>query len=176
LEQTTQDRDLSFRTLDGSDLVAVQRLVRGCPPLTLHTPYTYSVMLGRSSGLCIGALLADRLVGVALAIPGSGGRAFLWQLGVLRPQRGRGLGVSLLRNLWDTARGAGMGSLETTIDPRNTASLSTFRRFALEADLDLHRAGELIVRDAEGREVEREVEYRLQPRRGGSAPTPASAP
>lgn len=78
--------------------------------------------------------------------------------------------MALLRNLWDTARGAGMGSLETTIDPRNTASLSTFRRFALEAALDLDRVGELIVKDAEGREVDREVEYRLHPHPGRLMP------
>jgi diaminobutyrate acetyltransferase len=174
LEQTAQERGFGLRSLDGADLVAVQRLVRDCPPLTLHTPYTYSVMLARSSDLCIGAFLEDRLAGVALAIPTPGACAFVWQLGVLRMERGRGLGLALLRQLWEAARGAGMGALETTIDARNTASISTFRRFALDADLDLERHGDLIVKDAEGREVERESEYRLRPHRRGSAPNRAS--
>ncbi|HKB51238.1 MAG TPA: GNAT family N-acetyltransferase [Solirubrobacterales bacterium] len=142
----------------------MQRLVVECPPLTLHTPYTYWVILSRSARLCIGAFEGKDLIGMALSIPTLERRAFVWQIGVCPPFRGRHVGHGLLERAWQAAGQAGLRSLETTIGKENEASVATFSSFACANGLDFRAVAEAIPRDANGSTVEPEIEYRLCPR------------
>jgi L-2,4-diaminobutyric acid acetyltransferase len=134
-----------------------------CPPLTLHTPYTYWVMLSRSAGLCVGAFERENLVGMALAIPTLERRAFVWQIGV-RPQfRGLHVGRHLLERIWQAAEQAGLDSLETTIGRNNEASAATFSGFARANDLDFRAVADVTSRDPNGSTHDQEIEYRVDP-------------
>jgi L-2,4-diaminobutyric acid acetyltransferase len=156
--------ELTYRKLGEQDCAEVQGVVVDCPPLTLHTPYTYWVILSRSAELCIGAFEREDLVGMALAIPTLERRAFVWQIGV-RPQfRGLHIGRHLLERIWQAAEQAGLGSLETTIGADNEASAAAFSGFARANDLDFRAIADATSRDANGSTVDREVEYRLDPR------------
>lgn len=154
-------RKLTYGELSPELAEATQRLVANCPPLVLHTPFTYWVILSRSQHLSIGAFDCDSLVGAVLAIPSLSGAAFVWQIGVHQELRGQRIAGALLERCWKAARTAGLKALEVTIDPKNEASLSTFTAFAEVNNLTLEMGAEIEVRDGSGNLVEREIEYRL---------------
>ena len=163
MDQTPSNHDLKYRTLDIQDSVDLQCAVVDCPPLTLHTPYTYWVILSRSSELCIGAWQQDEFVGFAMAIPTLRNRVFVWQIGVRPAFRGRQIGQSLLERVWLAAEQSGFSSLETSVAPNNQASTATFASFAKSHGFGFEVAGETVCRDPAGDIVEREIEYLLKP-------------
>jgi L-2,4-diaminobutyric acid acetyltransferase len=153
---------LSIRALAADDLVGVQGLIRACPPLQLHTPYTYWVILDKYGSHCAGIFDGENAVGLVLAIPVPEQRLFVWQIGVLPRLRGDGLSGRLLRHIWRAATREGMTSLETTIAEDNPASRSAFEAFAQAEGLNLRPSGAVTVRDADGVAVDDEIVYRLE--------------
>jgi diaminobutyrate acetyltransferase len=151
---------LTIRALDVGDAADVQETVVACAPLTLHTPYTYWVILAHGSGLSVGAWEESRLAAVALAIPFGADRAFVWQIGVRPELRRGGLSQRLLERVWDAAKGQGLASLEATVAADNQASMAAFSRFADSQSLGL-RGDEVAVRDADGSVADREIHIRL---------------
>lgn len=154
-------QSLSLRALGPDDAAAVQQAVIACPPLTLHTPYTYWVMLGAQRGMCVGAYAEDELAAFALSLHLGPERLFVWQIGVLPAHRGRNLGVRLLGDLWGRARQRGIDRVETTIAPDNVASRLAFERFAITHGLVMRRLGDALCSDADGLVAEAENWFRL---------------
>lgn len=154
--------ELTYQRVSVDSSEAIQGLVSDCPPLTLHTPFTYWVILSRSSELCIGAFADGDLAGVVLTIPSLTGAAFVWQIGVGQEFRRQKVAHALLDRSWRAAKGAGLEAIEATIDPENKASTSMFKNFAEVNGLKLEAAGDVEIRDASGSLIERETEYRLR--------------
>jgi L-2,4-diaminobutyric acid acetyltransferase len=154
--------ELIYQRVSADSSEAIQGLVADCPPLTLHTPFTYWVILSRSSELCIGAFADGDLVGFVLTIPSLTGGAFVWQIGVSQKFRRQKIAHALLDRSWRAAKGVGLEAIEVTIDPRNKASTSMFKDFAEVNGLKLGATGDVEIRDASGSLIERENEYRLR--------------
>lgn len=163
--KSPSSQNLTFRPLGVADVVDLQQAVRDCPPLTLHTPYTYWVALSKASGLCIGAWREDELAGFVVAMPTTRSRLFVWQIGVRSSFRGRQVGQVMLRKAWQAAEKLGLDSLETSIEPSNKASAATFASFAKAENLSFNAIGTASIRDPAGKVAEREIEYLLQPGR-----------
>lgn len=163
MEQAHPEQDLDLRTLSVADAVDLQKAVIACPPLTLHTPYTYWVILSRSPDLCFGAWAGGELAAFSLAVPTFRRHAFIWQIGVLPELRGQRLGQHLLDRVWHVARESGLTAMEATIAVDNESSIATFRVFAETHELGFQECGEIVSRDAVGAEAEREIEYLLRP-------------
>jgi len=152
---------LNYRKLEARDSAAVQRVVLDCPPLTLHTPYTYWVILSRSADLCVGAFEDGDLIAMALTIPTLNGRAFVWQIAVRAQFRGRRISHHLLEQVWQAAKHAGLDSLEATIGSDNKASAAAFSAFAESKGLALQAVGNATPCDADSSVVDPEIEYRI---------------
>lgn len=161
--------ELTYQRVMVDSSEAIQALVADCPPLTLHTPFTYWVILSRSPDLCIGAFADGDLVGVVLTIPSLARAAFVWQIGVRQEFRGQKVAHALLDRSWQAAKCVGLKGIEVTIDPQNKASTSMFKKFAEVNDLKMEVAGDVEIRDGSGSLIERETEYRLRRRRRPTA-------
>jgi L-2,4-diaminobutyric acid acetyltransferase len=161
LDRTSSSHGLTYRELELPDAVELQRAVIDCSPLSLHTPYTYWVILTAGSGFCFGAWERTRLAAFALAIPLGQDRIFVWQLGVRPEFRGCQISHELLDRIWRTAMAAGLRSLETTIAPDNHASTAAFSSFADSHDLDFEADGDTTCQGPDGTIVDREVRFRL---------------
>ena len=154
---------MTLRPLDLSDAVEIQRAVLDCPPLTLHTPYTYWVILTAGSGLCFGSWDDGQLAGFLLVVPSRDDSAFAWQIGV-RPQfRRRGVSQTLLASAWQAARKAGFQSMDVTITASNSESFDAFASFADAHGLNLREAGEATCQGPDGSITDNEILFRLAP-------------
>lgn len=152
--------DLTITSLTAENSVAVQRLVRECAPLTLHTPYSYWVMLTYGGNLSRAVWQDGRLAACALVVPAGTTVAFVWQLGVAPQYRGKGLAGAVLRAVWDE-RAEWVAHLETTIAPDNHKSYASFAGLARARGLELREVAAIGVAGPDGSMVERETHYRL---------------
>lgn len=141
-----------IRKLAVSDSPDVQSLVADCPPLDVHTPYTYWTILSREPSFCFGSWKDDELVGAVLAIP-SGESVFVWQVGVRAASRGEGIARALLDGLLTAASQRSFTALEATVGPANAASRKLFRAFADAHSFELCESDEFAVEDANGQSV-----------------------
>ena len=137
---------VSIRPVTGSDAELLRALAAACPPLDVHTPYTYWVLTRMFPGSCFIAFSGDTPVGFVTSVVADG-KAFLWQVGVLPAARGRGLSAALINAVSDHARTSGITAVETTVAPGNAASLAAFRSYAAGNGLVFDQVGSMVVRD-----------------------------
>lgn len=155
--------ETTLRSCSVADVEGIVQFVESCPPLDLHTPFTYWVTLRYWGRHCFVATMADRIVGYASAIGSGGGDdvLYLWQIGVASELRGRGLAQRLIESVADVGRESGFQVLQVSIAPDNEASLRAFRRFAASRERSLDPAGEVSFCDPRGKPVHEDV-YALE--------------
>lgn len=57
-------------------------------------------------------------------------RVLLWQMGLLEDYRGRGLSELLIDTVVQWARSENLTTVETSVDPKNTSSLASFKSYS----------------------------------------------
>ena len=145
--------ELSVRQVTSEDSELLLCLARACPPLDVHTPYTYWVIshLFADTSFVLVDGAHGRIAGYVTGVPGGDGETILcWQVGVLPEYRGWGGSNLLFGAVAQRAIELGLIRLETTISPVNEASraaLASFvRRSGWEAevvrDIDVPERGE----------------------------------
>ncbi len=124
--------NLTIRPMRTEDVAAVQAFVSTCPPLGVHTAFTYWVLSQYSSTFSFVAESDGRLCGLltALATDRLDPGLYLWQLGVSEELRGQGVAGRLLSQLAQAMPPAGVTSFDVSISPENEASRRTFQGFA----------------------------------------------
>lgn len=127
---------LTFRQPTHRDGAAMWRLVKASGALDENSAYAYLMMGEWFSDTCVVAEEhhhdgSRRVVGFVIGFvpPNQPDTAFVWQVGVDRNQRGRGLGKRLIEQFIDRAP-AGVRFLEATVTPSNAASEALFRASA----------------------------------------------
>jgi L-2,4-diaminobutyric acid acetyltransferase len=123
-----------IRASSEADVAAVQNFVADCPPLTVHTEFTYWVLLRYWGDYCLIAEQDDEITGVLLAI-GAGSAddlIYLWQVGVTPALRGTGLAQGMLCEFAARASRSGRTRVQVSVADDNRASHGLFARFAEE--------------------------------------------
>jgi len=146
----------TIRRVMPSDGGLLRDLVLACPPLDVHTPYTYWVQSAYFSSQCFIAERAGEPVGFLTSV-GSGSRILLWQIGVLPEARSQGIALDLVRAMVSWARSHGADSFDVSIAPDNAASLALFERCAADVNGRLERRSAIDLRDSRDPDF-REVE------------------
>lgn len=122
-----------------ADGVAVHRLVREGGGLEPNTGYAYVLLCDHFASTTTLAVDAEdgALLGFvgAYLVPERPDTAFVWQVGVARRARGRGVASRLLDALLARDACRGVRFLEATVAPSNAASRRLFESFA-----ERHRA------------------------------------
>lgn len=153
---------IAVRPVGEADAALLLSLAYRCPPLDVHTPYTYWVLSHMFRDGCFVALAGDSPVGFATSVI-EGGRALLWQVGVLKSHQGRGISYSLIDSVATHARNRDCTKLELSISPENTRSLDAFRSFARRNSLQLERVGDVdLINEFDPSFREYEVLYALK--------------
>ena len=129
--QSVTTSEYHFRSPQPSDGSQVFRLVQRCKPLDENSMYCNLLQCSHFSDTSIVAEVAGEMVGFisGYRLPQQANTLFIWQVAVDSRQRGKGLASQMLEQL--VRRMGGVTYLHTTITADNTASWSTFRRFAL---------------------------------------------
>ncbi len=121
-----QNSAFSVRTVTEADHALLHRLAEACPPLDVHTPYTYWVLCTRFPETCFVLLHDGEPAGFLTAVR-SARELFIWQIGLLPAWRGQGLSQLLIHSAVSAARQG--EAIRVTIAPDNLASLGAFQGY-----------------------------------------------
>ena len=143
---TATANDTVIRTVTPADAQLLHTLAVACPPLSVHTPYTYWVQAFYFHEQCFVAERGDEPIGFLTSITG-GGRVLLWQIGVLSEHRHQEVAQRLIAAVAGWARQRGYDAIDVSIDPANQASRRAFWHFAQRTGGALEPIGALDLRD-----------------------------
>ncbi len=122
---------ITFRHVKEGDAALLRHLALNCPPLDVHTPYTYWInacFFGTYSFL---AYDMKKPIGYIMCLP-KDDLLFVWQIGLLDEYRGKKLSYSLIKLAFENAENCGIKKMAVTIAPDNLASYNAFKNYCVE--------------------------------------------
>jgi len=125
---------VKIRACNEHDADAIHAFVGTGPPLTLHTPFTYWVILRYWGSVCFVAEDNDQIVGLITSVGAveSADLLYVWQIGVDGDRRGKRLAQGLLDCLQAEAHTRGYLRFQVSIASDNGVSFNLFERAARE--------------------------------------------
>jgi len=95
--------EFMIRPVQESDAALLRHLAKSCPPLDVHTPYTYWVIAALYGEYCFLAYeKGGSPIGYVTCVK-TDDSLFIWQIGILEAYRGRGLSRLLLDKVFKKA-------------------------------------------------------------------------
>ncbi|MFZ2634044.1 MAG: diaminobutyrate acetyltransferase [Desulfosalsimonadaceae bacterium] len=125
-----------FRNPKIQDGQYLWELAKASKTLDVNSPYHYLIMCRHFGKTCLTAEKQGRVIGFVTAYipPDSVDTVFVWQVAVDEKERGQGLGLHLLINIFKNAKAFSVRNLDATITPSNQASLCLFKAAARVLD------------------------------------------
>lgn len=133
------DRSLIIRNVNEQDSKTLEYLASVCPPLDVHTPYTYWVICRYFSETSFIAEYDGIPVGYITGID-SGTEVLVWQIGIVDEMRGKGLSGALIDKIVSLAEKKGR-LIHVSIDKSNENSNSAFRSYCRSHRMKMVRLG-----------------------------------
>lgn len=123
---------LHFRSARLADGASLWRLVQGTGALEPNTPYAYLLLASDFGQTCLVAEQDGHVVGAVIGYhpPEQPSTAFVWQVGLLRALRGKGMGLELLQRWIALPANQHCEWVTATVASNNAASQALFKRFA----------------------------------------------
>jgi L-2,4-diaminobutyric acid acetyltransferase len=117
-----------FRTPETGDGKYFWEIAKASKTLDVNSAYHYLIMCRHFGRTCLAAEKQGKVVGFVTAFipPETPDTVFVWQVAVDEKQRGRGLGVHMLLNIFNNAKAANVKNLNATITASNLASIKLF--------------------------------------------------
>jgi L-2,4-diaminobutyric acid acetyltransferase len=130
---------ITLRPPGKEDGAALHDLVRVNPPLDMNSVYCYVLLCTHFSDTCIVAEKDGELIGFVTGYikPGEPDVYFLWQVGVGREGRGRGLALKMIQAILARKSCRGIRELQTTVTRSNRPSRNLFARLAREENAEI---------------------------------------
>lgn len=128
--------DIIFRPATPVDGAEMWRFVQAAGVLEQNPSYAYILLCQHFGDTCVVAEQNGEMVGFVVAYkpPRQPDTVFVWQVGVSRKTRGKGVGLRLLRYLLALDGCRNVTYLEASVTPSNKASQSLFRAFARKSN------------------------------------------
>lgn len=133
--------DIIFRSANAADGAQMWKFVHEVGVLEQNPSYAYILLCQHFGDTCLVAERSGEMVGFVLAYvpPRQPDTVFVWQVGVSRQVRGRGVGIKLLRHLLTRDGCRNVSYVEASVTPSNTASQNLFRAFARQSRTSCRR-------------------------------------
>lgn len=137
--------EIIVKNVEEKDASLIKHLALSCPPLDVHTPYTYWVLCRYFNKSCFVMYDGEAPIGYITAIDIDEG-VFIWQIGVIESYRGRGYASLLIDKVYEYA---GLKNLDmfVTIDKENKKSYNSFNGFCKKHNLKFEEIGSLSIDD-----------------------------
>jgi L-2,4-diaminobutyric acid acetyltransferase len=129
---TAKAIDFRFRNPTAADGAAIWRFVEQAGVLEQNSAYSYMLLCQHFGDTSVVAEQDDALAGFVTAYrpPRQPDTVFVWQVGVARAMRGRGLAVGLLEQVLAQPACRGVCFLEASVTTDNDASKALFQALA----------------------------------------------
>jgi len=136
MENQRKTDGIVFRHPTTQDGQYFWELAKASGTLDVNSPYHYLIMCRHFGNTCLAAEKQGEVVGFVTAYipPDAPDTLFVWQVAVNGKERGQGLGLHLLINLFKKMKSLNVKHLDATITPSNHASINLFTAAARELD------------------------------------------
>lgn len=123
---------ITLRQPEKEDGVRLANFVRISPPLDMNSTYCNVLQCYHFRQTCILAELDGEIIGYVTGyrVPEQPHIYFLWQVGVGKEGRGKGLATKMIQAIFSRESCRGVTELNTTITPSNEASRKLFAGLA----------------------------------------------
>ena len=117
-----------FRKPNKGDGKYFWEIAKASKTLDVNSTYHYLIMCRHFGDTCIVAEKNGKIIGFVVGYipPESPDTIFVWQVAVDEKERGRGIGIDLLVNVFMNTKAFGVTYLDATITPSNKASVNLF--------------------------------------------------
>ncbi len=150
-----------IRKVEEEDASTLRYLASICPPLDVHTHYTFWVLCRFFSDSCFIASEDGENIGYITAVDTKEG-LFIWQIGILKEKRGNGLAYRLIEKVFDIAKKKGSRIL-VTIAEDNKRSFNTFKNYCERNSAVMKPIDELRINDIDDFDfLEKETVYSIE--------------
>jgi L-2,4-diaminobutyric acid acetyltransferase len=131
-ENSRKTTGIVFRTPKTDDGKYFWEIAKASKTLDVNSTYHYLIMCRHFGKTCLAAEKQGRVVGFVTAyVPlGSPDTVFVWQVAVDEKERGQGLGVHMLTNVFKNVKALNVKNLDATITAPNQASINLFTAVA----------------------------------------------
>ena len=155
--------DLTVREVRESDAVLLRELAKKCPPLDLHTPYTYWVV-AEYFGKCSFIVEKDGTpIGYIMCVLNRE-TLLIWQIGIREEYRKQGISAVLIDRVfqWYEANRNGRFDITVSISNENQDSFSAFSNYCARRGYEMKPDSEIVLTDPDDPDFhEREILYRI---------------
>ncbi len=130
---------LEFQVPKAEDGYLVNKLVEASPPLDPNSIYCNLLQCSHFADTAVVVRDGDELVGFVTGYiePRNPDTLFIWQVGIAKSARGKGLAKRMLKHLLKRSICRDVRYIETTITPDNEASWALFRSLTRDLDTEL---------------------------------------
>lgn len=148
---------IEYRNIQPEDAVLLRHLAESCPPLDVHTHYTYWVV-ANYFGMC-GFIAEDNgmPIGYIMAVE-TKNCVFVWQIGIIESYRGKDISRDLIKRVHEVAKTKEL-PLEVSIADENIPSRSAFSNYCKHNKCQMERIG--MVELSDDSFDEKEVFYKI---------------
>lgn len=130
---------MKIRNITQNDSELLRNLCTQCPPLDIHTPYTYWVISRYHNESSFLLLDDNKPVGYILSLD-TKEKVFFWQIGILKEYRGKGYSQALIGKIMEYAKDKNK-DVEVTIAENNSASNSAFIKYCKDNNWTISKNG-----------------------------------
>lgn len=130
--------ELIIKPVTEKDSALLRHLAVNCPPLDVHTPYTYWVVANFFGEYSFIAYDKEKPVGYIMCIV-KDDMLFVWQIGIVADYRCKNYSSLLLKAVFDKALESKIGTISVTIAKENTASYNAFFAFCKRNGYSIQR-------------------------------------
>jgi len=130
---------MKIRNVSIQDAPVLRKLASLCPPLDLHTPYTYWLLTFMYNDTCFILEVDDKIAGFITSVY-SKNTLFIWQIGILPEFRRQGLSTALLKQVFTKADELGITKINVSIAEDNQSSNGSFQAFCREHGFTMQKA------------------------------------
>ena len=147
-----------IRNANDKDAPLLRKLASLCPPLDIHTHYTYWFMCRFSDDNCFIAFERETPIGYITSVDTNQG-VFIWQIGLILEKQGLGYSVLLIDKVVNHALSQNKRMI-VTISRDNENSYQAFKKYCEKHSLSMTPCDELEITDIDDPDFcEKEVIY-----------------
>lgn len=152
--------NIFLKKVDENDFSIMKHLALNCPPLDVHTPYTYWVVSKLFGEYCFLAKDGEKSIGYIMCVRNNS-VLLIWQIGILKEYRKKGISKLLIEAVLDSVKDANV-DVYVTISDINKDSYYSFYNFCLANNYSFSKTDYISIDDIDDRMfIEQECVYKI---------------